>query len=66
MSDQYNACSWLVDRHVEEGRADGTAIRIGGTSLTYADIHERVQSAAAGLRASTPSRGPRPTSPRGR
>src|SRR5881394_1751144 len=50
MSDQYNACRWLVDRHVDEGRSARTAIRIAGTSLTYGDVHAQVQSAAAGLR----------------
>ena len=35
---QYNAAAWLLDRHVDEGRADRVAIRHDGVSYTYADV----------------------------
>lgn len=47
----FNLSTWLVDRHVEEGRGDVVAIRSGGSSLTYADVLDRVERVATGLRA---------------
>jgi len=49
-----NACDNAVDRHVREGRADRVAFYFEGEpgdtqTLTYGDIHERVQKAANGL-----------------
>jgi benzoate-CoA ligase family protein len=38
----YNASSWLVDRHVSEGRGDRVAIRSSGESLTYAQLQAEV------------------------
>jgi len=46
----FNACEWLLDRHVREGRGDRVAIRSGGASYTYAEILDRVRATAAGLR----------------
>jgi benzoate-CoA ligase family protein len=34
----FNAATWLVDRHVAEGRGDRTAIRCRGRSTTYAEL----------------------------
>jgi benzoate-CoA ligase family protein len=39
---KYNAAAWLVDRHVEEGRGDRTAIRFQGAPLTYAEVQREV------------------------
>ncbi|WP_062379395.1 acetate--CoA ligase [Demequina pelophila] len=49
-----NACDNAVDRHVREGRGDRVAFHFEGEpgdtqTLTYADMHERVQRAANGL-----------------
>lgn len=38
----YNAAAWLVDRHVEAGRGDHTAVRCDGEALTYADVQREV------------------------
>jgi benzoate-CoA ligase family protein len=38
----YNAASWLVDRHVLEDRGDRVAIRSSGASLTYAQLQAEV------------------------
>ena len=51
MHEEFNASRWLLDRHVDEGRGDRTAIRSGGASLTYADVLDRVERLASGLRA---------------
>ena len=34
----YNATTWLLDRHVEEGRGSRTAIRCAGSALTYGEL----------------------------
>ena len=47
----FNLSTWLVDRHVNEGRGDVVAIRCGGRSHTYADLLEQVERVATGLRA---------------
>ncbi|MCB2412571.1 acetate--CoA ligase [Demequina sp. TTPB684] len=49
-----NACDNAVDRHVREGRGDRVAFHFVGEpgdtqTLTYSDMHERVQKAARGL-----------------
>jgi benzoate-CoA ligase family protein len=54
--DIYNGAVWLVERHVQEGRGDRTAIRYQGRSITYVELQadiERAQQALAdiGLRA---------------
>jgi benzoate-CoA ligase family protein len=37
-AEQYNAASWLVDRHVDAGRGERVALRYGGASITYAQL----------------------------
>ena len=49
-----NACDNAVDRHVREGRGERVAFHFEGEpgdteTLTYNDMHERVQKAANGL-----------------
>ena len=49
-----NACDNAVDRHVREGRGDRVAFHFEGEpgdtqTLTYSDLHDRVQRAANGL-----------------
>lgn len=47
-----NAAAWLLDRHVEEGRGERTAIRHQGASITYSDAladAQRVQRALVEL-----------------
>ncbi|MDN4472109.1 acetate--CoA ligase [Demequina zhanjiangensis] len=49
-----NACDNAVDRHVREGRGDRIAFHFVGEpgdtqTITYSDMHERVQKAANGL-----------------
>ncbi|GAA2844692.1 benzoate-CoA ligase family protein [Nonomuraea rubra] len=48
--DGFNAGSWLVHRHVAEGRGDRVAVRAGTTTLTYAGLSDQVAVATAGLR----------------
>ncbi len=38
----YNAAAWLVDRHLDDGRGDRTAVRSGGESFSYADIQAEI------------------------
>lgn len=51
MHEEFNACEWLLDRNIEEGRGDKTAIRCEGESTTYAELLDLVTRAATGLRA---------------
>ena len=46
----FNACTYLVDRHVEAGGGDRTAVTGAGGSLSYAELLERVCRMASGLR----------------
>ncbi len=46
----FNACEYLLDRHVEAGNGDRLALTGVGGDLTYAQLHERVLRVAAGLR----------------
>jgi benzoate-CoA ligase family protein len=46
----FNACTYLVDRHVESGGGDRTAVTGPTGSLTYAELLERVRHMASGLR----------------
>ncbi|MFQ5557087.1 MAG: AMP-binding protein, partial [Acidimicrobiales bacterium] len=48
---EFNACQWLIDRHLRDGRGDRVAVRCEGESHTYSDIHAEVRRAASGLRA---------------
>jgi benzoate-CoA ligase family protein len=45
----FNACVYLVDRHVEAGDGGRTAVT-GAETLTYAELLTRVRRIAAGLR----------------
>jgi benzoate-CoA ligase family protein len=46
----FNACTYLVDRHVESGGGSRTAVTGPGGTLTYAELLERVRRMASGLR----------------
>jgi benzoate-CoA ligase family protein len=46
----WNACEWLVDRHVTSGQGDAVAFRTGGASTTYATLQRQVIATAGGLR----------------
>ena len=35
----YNACAWLLDRHLDDGRGANLAIVCDDRRLTYADLH---------------------------
>ena len=48
-ADMFNAASYLVSRHVAEGRGDRTAV-VGSPSLTYADHDRQTATVAGGLR----------------
>jgi benzoate-CoA ligase family protein len=50
MSERFNACEYLLDRHVESGDGDRVALTGVGGEVTYALLHARVVRAAAGLR----------------
>jgi acyl-coenzyme A synthetase/AMP-(fatty) acid ligase len=47
----FNACDYLLDRHVREGRGDRLALTGVAGDLSYAELAGRVTRAAAGLRA---------------
>jgi benzoate-CoA ligase len=49
--DSFNIADYLVDRHVREGRAGRTAILCGDEVVTYAEVSERSNRVANGLRA---------------
>jgi len=49
MSLDFNAQSWLVDRHVEAGRGERVAVR-GTTTLTYGELADLSADVTAGLR----------------
>jgi benzoate-CoA ligase family protein len=51
MSELFNAAHYFVDRHLEAGRGDRTAVVSGGRRLTYRDLRDRSAAFAAGLRA---------------
>jgi benzoate-CoA ligase family protein len=46
----FNASTYLVDRHVESGDGDRTAVTGPGGTLTYAELLDRVRRIASGLR----------------
>ena len=50
MHEPFNAATWLLDRHIEEGRGDSVALRCQGRTLTYADVQAEVDRVATGLR----------------
>ena len=49
MPELFNACEYLLDRHVAAGDGDRIAITGAAGELTYAELHDRVRRAAAGL-----------------
>src|SRR5436853_6208518 len=48
--DSFNIADYLVDRHVREGRGGRTAILCGDESITYAQVADRSNQLANGLR----------------
>src|SRR5437588_158765 len=48
--DSFDVADYLVDRHVREGRGGRTAILCGDESVTYAEIADRSNRLANGLR----------------
>ncbi|MFK8022414.1 MAG: benzoate-CoA ligase family protein [Ilumatobacter sp.] len=50
MHEEFNVSTWLVDRHVDDGRGNTIAIRSGGASHTYADVLDASRRVATGLR----------------
>jgi benzoate-CoA ligase family protein len=51
MSEVFNACTYLVDRHVEAGNGDRVAMTGPRGTLTYEGLLRRTERVAAGLRA---------------
>src|SRR5262249_13380154 len=51
MSEPFNACLYLLDRHLEQGDGDRLALTGTDGDVTYTELHERVRRTAAGLRA---------------
>ena len=51
MSEDRCNAGTLVDRNLEAGRGDKTAIRCAGAELTYAQLHDRICRAGNALRA---------------
>jgi len=49
MTHEFNAATWLVDRHVEQGRGDRVAVR-GTRTATYAELASLSGDVAASLR----------------
>ena len=47
----FNVAAWLVDRNLEEGRADNVAIECGDERVTYRQLAERVNRLGNALRA---------------
>ncbi len=50
MHEQFNASTWLVDRHIEAGDGDRQAVICQGRTYSYGDIHQLVLQSAAALR----------------
>jgi benzoate-CoA ligase family protein len=48
--DRFNLCSWLVDRHLEEGRGARTALFCGDRAVTYEELAALVNRAGHVLR----------------
>ena len=49
LPERFNAAAFFVDRHLAEGRGGRTAFRFAGHSISYAELAERVERAAAAL-----------------
>jgi benzoate-CoA ligase family protein len=50
MHEPFNACTYLLDRHVAAGRGDQVAVTGPAGQLTYGGLHTLVEHVAAGLR----------------
>src|SRR5438309_10504341 len=50
LPDQFNAATYIVDRHIPEGRGDKIAIECGEDRVTYGQLFERVNRVGNGLR----------------
>src|SRR5713101_2794311 len=50
LPDEFNAASYFVDRHIQDGRADKVAIQCGEVHVTYRQLLERVNQVGNGLR----------------
>src|SRR5262245_18839586 len=50
LSEIFNAAVYFVDRHLDEGRADGVAIECGDRHITYRMLHEQVNRIGFALR----------------
>jgi len=51
MHEEFNAGTWLLDRHVEAGDGERVAIRQQGKSYSYADVLDATKRVSTGLRA---------------
>lgn len=52
MHESFNAAVWLVDRHVEAGIGDRTAVICQGKAYNYTEVQREVHRVAAALRGS--------------
>ncbi len=50
MHEPFNASAWLLDRHIDEGRGNRTAVLCGDEEISYQTLHQRVEQVAAALR----------------
>src|SRR5712692_1640382 len=50
LPDEFNAATYFVDRHLQEGRGEKIAIEGEGANLTYRQLAEGVNRAGNGLR----------------
>jgi len=48
--DEFNAGTWLIDRHIDEGRGANTALRFLGQSITYQTLLGLTERVSTGLR----------------
>ena len=51
MSERFNASTWLLDRWVDAGHGDRTAVRVEGRSVSYTELLDQTRAVATGLRA---------------
>lgn len=49
--ERFNLADFLVDRHVREGHGEATAVLHGDQAISYAEVSERTNRVANGLRA---------------
>lgn len=47
----FNTCEYFLDRRVAEGNGERVALRVGGRSVSYAELLVQASATAAGLRA---------------